>query len=116
MKVIKMHGFKKSYDDKDVHQDVSFYLHKGKCLGLLGGSGSGKSVILRTLIGLETPDGGSVKILGNDVSAPKIVLDPVLDPISPTFTCFVCEQKCVATFEAQKCHLKSVHSQGASEM
>lgn len=63
-----MKGFKKSYDDKDVHHDVSFYLNKGKCLGLLGGSGEGKSVILRSLIGLESPDGGEIRILGNDTT------------------------------------------------
>ena len=68
VEVIKMLNFQKSYDGKEVHRDVSFYLHKGKCLGLLGGSGAGKSVILRSLIGLEKPDGGSLQIFGDEVS------------------------------------------------
>ena len=68
VEVIKMLNFKKSYDGKEVHKDVSFYLNKGNCLGLLGGSGAGKSVILRSLIGLESPDGGSLKVFGEEVS------------------------------------------------
>ncbi len=62
-----MDSFKKSFDGKTVHKDVSFDVKKGCVLGLLGGSGSGKSVILRALIGLEKPDEGSIQILGTDV-------------------------------------------------
>lgn len=67
MEVIKVTHFKKSFDDKKVHEDVSFYVNEGRCLGLIGGSGSGKSVILRSLIGLEKPDDGKVLVLGQDV-------------------------------------------------
>ena len=65
MAVIEVQNFRKSYGSKIVHENVSFYVKKGECLGLVGGSGVGKSVILRSLIGLEKPDSG--KILINDI-------------------------------------------------
>jgi phospholipid/cholesterol/gamma-HCH transport system ATP-binding protein len=68
MAVIDVVNFKKSFGTKLVHQDVSFYVKKGECLGLVGGSGAGKSVILRSLIGLERPDSGSISINGIDVT------------------------------------------------
>jgi phospholipid/cholesterol/gamma-HCH transport system ATP-binding protein len=65
MALIEVVNFRKSFGTKVIHEDVSFYVRKGECLGLVGGSGAGKSVILRSLIGLEKPDSG--KILINDV-------------------------------------------------
>jgi phospholipid/cholesterol/gamma-HCH transport system ATP-binding protein len=47
-----------AFGSKTVHKNVSFSLHKAECLALVGGSGSGKSVLLRTLIGLDRPAGG----------------------------------------------------------
>ena len=58
----------KSFGSKKVHQGVSFQLHKGEILGLLGGSGSGKSVILRSIIGLEKPDNGHIRYDGTDIT------------------------------------------------
>lgn len=52
--------FQKSFGSKTVHKDVSFTIRKGECLGLIGGSGTGKSVLLRSMIGLERPDSGEV--------------------------------------------------------
>jgi phospholipid/cholesterol/gamma-HCH transport system ATP-binding protein len=70
MAVIEVANFKKSFGLKVVHEDVSFYVKKGECLGLVGGSGAGKSVILRSLIGLEKPDSGSIRI--EDVEVTKM--------------------------------------------
>ncbi|MCX7977410.1 MAG: ABC transporter ATP-binding protein [Bdellovibrionaceae bacterium] len=67
MGVIEVVNFKKSFGSKVVHRDVSFYVRKGECFGLLGGSGAGKSVILRSLIGLEKPDSGKIIIDGEDI-------------------------------------------------
>lgn len=50
----------KTFGDKVVHRGVSFQLHEGEILGLFGGSGTGKSVILRSIIGLERPDKGQI--------------------------------------------------------
>lgn len=68
MAVIEVKNFKKSFGHKVVHEDVSFYVKKGECLGLIGGSGAGKSVILRSLIGLEKPDSGSIQIEDQEVT------------------------------------------------
>ncbi len=64
---VEFRGFKKRFGSKLVHKDVSFKVRKGECLGLLGGSGAGKSVILRSMIGLEKPDEGQVLIDGVDI-------------------------------------------------
>jgi len=66
--IIEFKNFKKSFGSKVVHQGVTFTVEKGQCVGLIGGSGSGKSVILRSIIGLEKPDTGSVKVFGEDIS------------------------------------------------
>ena len=60
MDLIEISKFKKSFGNKDVHKDINFTVKKGECLGLIGASGTGKSVLLRSLIGLERPDEGSV--------------------------------------------------------
>lgn len=65
--VAEFRDYKKSFGSKLVHKGVSLQLRKGECLGLLGGSGQGKSVILRSLIGLEKPDSGQVLIDGEDI-------------------------------------------------
>lgn len=64
---IEVVDFHKSFGDKKVHQGVSFYVRKGECLGLIGGSGTGKSVLLRTLVGLEKPDKGTVIVDGTEI-------------------------------------------------
>ncbi len=66
--VIEVVDFHKSFGGKKVHQGVSFYVRKGECLGLIGGSGTGKSVLLRSLVGLEKPDHGQILIDGTDVA------------------------------------------------
>jgi phospholipid/cholesterol/gamma-HCH transport system ATP-binding protein len=57
----------KSFGEKIVHRGVSFQLHWDEILGLLGGSGSGKSLILRSIIGLEKPDQGRILFDGKDI-------------------------------------------------
>jgi phospholipid/cholesterol/gamma-HCH transport system ATP-binding protein len=50
-----------------IHQDLSLHLARGEVLSLVGGSGSGKSVLLRQILGLETPTRGQVTVLGQPV-------------------------------------------------
>ncbi len=66
--VIELKDFRKKFGTKTVHQGVSFSVEKGECLGLIGGSGAGKSVLLRSLIGLERPDSGEVLFHGTKVN------------------------------------------------
>lgn len=66
--VLEVRDLHKSFGEKLVHQGVSFDLHDGEIIGLFGGSGSGKSVILRSIIGLEKPDKGSIIFNGKDIT------------------------------------------------
>lgn len=68
MEVIEVVDFEKSFGPKKVHRGVNFWVRQGECLGLIGGSGVGKSVILRSLIGLEKPDRGSIFFRGTDIT------------------------------------------------
>lgn len=67
MSSIEVSHFKKSFENHVVHKDISFKLEEGECMGLIGGSGTGKSVLLRSLIGLEKADEGKVCVLGKDL-------------------------------------------------
>ncbi len=66
--IIEVKHFKKRFGSKQVHKDVSFSVRRGECLALIGGSGAGKSVILRSLIGLERPDEGEIRIDGVEIT------------------------------------------------
>lgn len=66
--ILEVKDFFKSFGDNSIHEGTSFSLKKGECLGLLGGSGTGKSVVLRALIGLETPDTGSITYKGQTLA------------------------------------------------
>ena len=50
-----------------VHDGVSFSVQRGEVVALIGGSGSGKSVLLREIIGLVRPTAGRIELLGTDV-------------------------------------------------
>ncbi len=58
--VLELKNINKSYNENRVHRGISFKVRKGECLGLLGGSGTGKSVLLRSIIGLEYIDSGEI--------------------------------------------------------
>jgi phospholipid/cholesterol/gamma-HCH transport system ATP-binding protein len=51
-----------------VHDGVSFEVRRGEVFGIVGGSGSGKSVLLRTMLGLRRPDSGTVEVEGRDIT------------------------------------------------
>lgn len=65
--LLEVQNLRKSFGNKLVHRDISFVLRKGECIGLLGGSGTGKSVILRSLIGLEKIDSGKIIYNGLEI-------------------------------------------------
>lgn len=58
--ILEVKNLKKSYGPKVVHKSVTFSLKRGETLGLLGNSGTGKSVLLRAIIGLEQIDEGEI--------------------------------------------------------
>jgi phospholipid/cholesterol/gamma-HCH transport system ATP-binding protein len=65
--VIRVEGLVSTFGDTVVHNGLNLAVRKGEVLGLVGGSGAGKSVLLNTLIGLRSPQGGRVEVLGVDV-------------------------------------------------
>ena len=67
--VIEVRGLVSRFDDHVVHEGLDLTVRKGEVLGLVGGSGAGKSVLLNTLIGLRQPDDGSVEVLGKDMAS-----------------------------------------------
>lgn len=68
MTVLEINDLTKSFGEKLVHDGVSFTLKKGEILGLFGGSGTGKSVVLRSIIGLERPDSGEILYEDKDIT------------------------------------------------
>ena len=64
---LSVRNLHKAFGEKVVHRGVSFDLREGEILGLFGGSGTGKSVILRSIIGLEQPDQGEIIFEGRDL-------------------------------------------------
>ena len=65
--VIQIQGIRKSFAEQTVHDGIDLTVNQGEILTLMGGSGSGKSVLLRSLIGLEKPDEGHIYFKGRDI-------------------------------------------------
>ncbi|MFK7965616.1 MAG: ABC transporter ATP-binding protein [Burkholderiaceae bacterium] len=55
------------FGDHEVHKSVSFNVAPGELVALIGGSGTGKSVLLREIIGLLRPTGGQIEVLGTNI-------------------------------------------------
>jgi phospholipid/cholesterol/gamma-HCH transport system ATP-binding protein len=70
-KVVEIKGLVKSFGDLDVLKGVDLDLHKGENLVVLGKSGSGKSVLIKIMVGLLKQDSGSMLVLGKEVSRLK---------------------------------------------
>lgn len=65
--ILEVKNVFKSFEGKEVHRGVSFVLREGETLGLLGPSGTGKSVLLRSLIGLDLIDQGEIYYRGSRI-------------------------------------------------
>ena len=66
-KAIKIKGLCKSFGNQHVLVNLNLDLYKGENLAVLGKSGSGKSVLLKCIVGLVLPEKGSVEVLGKDI-------------------------------------------------
>ncbi|SNT75029.1 ABC transporter ATP-binding protein [Paracoccus seriniphilus] len=67
--VIKVRGLRTQFGDHVVHKDLDLELRRGEILGVVGGSGTGKSVLLRSIVGLIKPASGEISVFGRDVTA-----------------------------------------------
>ena len=62
--LIAVRGLKNAFGDNVVHEDLDFTLKRGEIVGLVGGSGTGKSVLLNTILGLRNPQAGEIRFFG----------------------------------------------------
>ena len=67
MKAVELINIVKKYGQQEVLNSFSLDIEKGKCLAVMGESGSGKSTIAKIIIGLEKPNSGEVKIFNKDI-------------------------------------------------
>lgn len=65
--IVRVRGLVNRFDGPPVHDGLDLDIHRGEVLGVVGGSGTGKSVLLRTIIGLNRARAGSVELLGTDM-------------------------------------------------
>ncbi len=65
--VISIRGLRNSFGEQIIHEDLDLDVRRGEILGVVGGSGTGKSVLMRSIIGLQLPDRGEVHVLGENM-------------------------------------------------
>ncbi len=64
---IEVRDLRSAFGDHVIHDGLNLTIQRGDVVGVVGGSGAGKSVLLNTIIGLKSPEGGTVKIFGADI-------------------------------------------------
>ncbi len=64
---IVVKGLVSRFGDNVIHDDLDLVVQRGDVQGVVGGSGTGKSVLLNTIIGLKSPDGGTVQVFGQNI-------------------------------------------------
>ncbi|NBY20568.1 ABC transporter ATP-binding protein [bacterium] len=65
--LIEIRGIHKKFGPKTVHKGIDLDVYEGEVLALMGGSGCGKSVLLRMIVGLEKPDRGTIQFNGHSI-------------------------------------------------
>ncbi len=84
--VVELRSLNTRFGEQVVHESLDLCVPRGELVALVGGSGSGKSVLLREIVGLHRPSGGCVRLLGTDVwSASQDELDAVRRRIGVLF-------------------------------
>ena len=64
---IIVEGLSNCFGENVIHEDLSLKVRRGEILGVVGGSGTGKSVLMRAIIGLQVPTAGSIEVLGRSI-------------------------------------------------
>ncbi|MCW3797983.1 ABC transporter ATP-binding protein [Sphingomonas sp. BN140010] len=65
--IIRIRGLRNGFGDQLVHDGLDLDVRRGEIIGVVGGSGTGKSVLMRSIIGLQTPQAGEVEVLGENM-------------------------------------------------
>lgn len=84
--VIRVRGLVTRFGESTIHDGLDLDVRRGEILAIVGGSGTGKSVLLRTILGLKAPDGGTVELLGKRLSElDELARGPVLKRMGVLF-------------------------------
>src|SRR5215468_1253380 len=84
--MISLRALRVSYGQREILHGIGFDVKRGETLVILGGSGSGKNTLLRTLVGLEKPDSGQVCINGKNIAAiSKTEMDEIRKKMGMSF-------------------------------
>ncbi|WP_119153668.1 ABC transporter ATP-binding protein [Caldimonas tepidiphila] len=65
--IIEVRGLHNRFGSQVVHEGLDLDVRRGEILGVVGGSGTGKSVLMRSIVGLNEPAGGSIRVFGEEV-------------------------------------------------
>lgn len=65
--IIEVRGLKNQFGSQVVHEDLDLDVYRGEVIGIVGGSGTGKSVLLRSIVGLHTPTDGDITVFGQRI-------------------------------------------------
>ncbi|MDR1488989.1 MAG: ABC transporter ATP-binding protein [Desulfovibrio sp.] len=69
--IVSLRGIRNRFGAQTIHENLDLDIRRGEIIGLIGASGAGKSVLLRTIIGLNRQAGGSVRVMGLDMDKAK---------------------------------------------
>ncbi len=96
MNILTAENLTKAYTDKPLFKNVSFIIDEADKIGIIGVNGTGKSTLLKILAGLEVPDSGEIKLIGNlkvsylpqspEFDAGKSVINQVFNSDDPLLT------------------------------
>jgi phospholipid/cholesterol/gamma-HCH transport system ATP-binding protein len=64
--ILQVRGLTNSFGSQTVHRDLDLDVRAGEIIGVVGGSGTGKSVLMRAILGLRAPQAGEIRVLGVD--------------------------------------------------
>src|ERR1700748_304751 len=70
---VEVHGLKKRFNDQEVLKGLDFKVEPGEIFVIMGPSGSGKSVLLKQLIGLDLPDEGEILVNGESIQSSDVM-------------------------------------------
>ncbi|VAW02451.1 ABC transporter, ATP-binding protein (cluster 9, phospholipid) [hydrothermal vent metagenome] len=65
--IISVKGLRNSFGEQVIHDDLNLEVKRGEIIGVVGGSGTGKSVLMRSIIGLQKPDEGEIEVFGESL-------------------------------------------------
>ncbi|HEX4855023.1 ABC transporter ATP-binding protein [Arenimonas sp.] len=76
---IRVRGLRNAFGEQVVHEDLDLDVRRGEIIGVVGGSGTGKSVLMRAVLGLREPQGGRIEVLGVDALSDRARASGVIE-------------------------------------